>query len=273
VTFPSVQLTQGVNEIFVRYGETSTVSSLPVYVLYTPVPYITDLRIDGEPFVDGGIYPREPRERFFITGKAPNATSVEIRLRGDTQRHFAVVANGEFYILVEDATVTRGSQTNFKLRPGNHEIDIIASNATSTYHVKRIFIYDNGYPFAYDVQLIETTNGNATHDLAASPTVTSKELKVTGKVKVNRTTIQSPGQPPQTVPEYIYGTIDTSSGVGFRILVCRRFLLQPPIRALRRNWRQANMSSTNLSTNLRSMTTGTRELLSDSSIVPNHPEM
>ena len=215
VTFPSVQLTQGVNEIFVRYGETSTVSSLPVYVLYTPVPYITDLRIDGEPFVDGGIYPREPRERFFITGKAPNATSVEIRLRGDTQRHFAVVANGEFYILVEDATVTRGSQTNFKLRPGNHEIDIIASNATSTYHVKRKFIYDNGYPFAYDVQLIETTNGNATHDLAASPTVTSKELKVTGKVKVNRTTIQSPGQPPQTVPEYIYGTIDTSSGVDF----------------------------------------------------------
>jgi hypothetical protein len=209
VTFYNVQLTEGVNQIVVKYGDTSSVSSSPAYVLYTPIAVITDLQIDGETFVDGGIYPKVPKQRFFITGKAPNATEVEFRLKGDPQPHYAFVSNGEFFIMVEDAGLTSGSQTNFKLRPGNNEIDIIARNPTNTYYAKRTFIYDNGYPFAYDVKLIET-GSNKEHDLAFAPTVESQNLQVTGKLKVNLDTTSTP-----SVTEYVYGGIYPSTGADF----------------------------------------------------------
>jgi len=209
VTFFNVVLTEGLNQIVVKYGDTSSVSSAPAYVLYTPIAVITDLRIDGEPFADGGIYPKAPKQRFFITGKAPNATEVEFRLKGDPQPHFAFVSNGEFFIMVEDANLTSGSQTNFKIRPGNNELEIIARNPTNTYYAKRSFIYDNGFPFAYDVKLSETTlNPVVNHDLTYAPTVTTKSLRVSGKLKVNLDLSQLPA----TVPAYVYGEIRPSTG-------------------------------------------------------------
>ena len=212
VTFFNVQLTEGINRIVVKYGDTNSVASPPAYVLYTPIAVITDLQIDGEPFVDGGIYPKVPKQRFFITGKAPNATEVEFRLKGDPQPYYAFVSNGEFFIMVEDAGLTGGSQTNFKLRPGNNELDIIARNPTNTYYAKRTFIYDNGFPFAYDVKLIETNpNPNVVHDLAFAPTVESQDLKLTGRLKVNLDTTLTP-----PIPEYIYGGIFPSTGADFQ---------------------------------------------------------
>lgn len=210
VTFFNVQLTEGINQIIVKYGDTSSVSSPPAYVLYTPIAVITDLQIDGEPFADGGIYPKVPKQRFFITGRAPNATEVEFRLKGDPQPHYAFVSNGEFFIMVEDAGLTTGSQTNFKLRPGNNEIDIIARNPTNTYYAKRKFIYDNGFPFAYDVKLIELDGGAevAEHDLAFAPTVGKQSLRLRGKLKVNLDTTSTP-----PIPEYVYGGILPSTGV------------------------------------------------------------
>jgi len=242
ITFFNVPLTEGKNQIVVKYGDTNAVSSAPAYVLYTPVVSITDLQIDGVPFADGGVYPVVPKQRFFITGRAPNASEVEFRLEGDPRPHFATVTNGDFFIMLEDVNLTSGSQTDFKIRPGTNRLTIIARNASHTYYATRSFVYDNGKPFAYDVKLQELScdpldPNNCTvlreHDLAFSPTVQSTDLRLVGKLKVDL----DQSQLPTVVTKYVYGQLQASSGLSGSVtlnFVTDPSQLTPPLTGLTR---------------------------------------
>ncbi|GAB2721281.1 S-layer homology domain-containing protein [Paenibacillus thermoaerophilus] len=224
ITFFNVALTEGTNKITIYLGETTKTVSNSVFVLYSAITGITNLKIDGNSFMDGGIYPKEPKQRFLITGEASNALEVYAYVNGGTRPYYGQVNGGQFYFLVEDIGLTGSSQTDFKLRPGNNEIEIVAVNNTNSYRTKRTFIYDNGNPFVYDVKLKETSSG-VTHDLASEPTVTTTMLEVSGKMKVDLDLAQKPA----TVTKFTYGEIQTNfGGPGSPISNQYFFVTNPP---------------------------------------------
>jgi hypothetical protein len=158
ITFNNVTLTEGLNKVSIKLGDTSTIESAPAWAYFTPTTAITDLSIDGAPFLDNKIYPENPLNSTMIniSGKAPNAVDVQAYVLGDAMPKSAFFNNGEFFFIADDINKTT-STANFRVKPGDNPLTIIASNRSKSYQVEKNLIYDNGNPFAFNAAVRELT--------------------------------------------------------------------------------------------------------------------
>ncbi len=186
ISFQNVSLTEGLNKIVIKMGETSVVSSEPGWAYFTPTTNIKNLTINDEIFVDNKIYPDDPdfSTALEISGSSPNASEVLAYLYGDTTPKNAYFSGGEFFFIADDINKTN-STANFRLRPGDNLLTIIAKNATKNFEIDRNIIYDNGGPFAFGATIQglvknETVdidgNGDGSGDLYLDANLTSLEV-------------------------------------------------------------------------------------------------
>lgn len=216
ITFHDVALTEGKNRITIKVGVGSVVTSQPAYAYYVPVSNITDLKIDGEPLENNKILPTNPKQSLMITGLAPNANEVKAYVNTNQEPNYAVVRNGQFTFFAEDITLPPSRQTtSFDLTPGDNHLIIQARNNTNTYNSERDFIYDNGQPFAFQVNFQELDNSGApvagTTPLPLNqlttytPTLDASNgmVRLTANLKVDNA---------DTVTNYTYGILHINGG-------------------------------------------------------------
>lgn len=199
VIFNNVVLTEGLNRIVIKYGDTSIVSSRSGWAYFTPVTNITGLKFSGDDFVDGGIYPKSPPyTSLSITGKANNATQLQVYVTGMVYSP-TVFNRGDFTFITNTG---RPSDMNF--RPGDNEIRFLGQNNTNSYHLDRSFVYDNGRAFAYNAD-IDVTGAAvpARQKLVKVPTLvkdTATQANVQSLIKV-------PVSSTTNIPTYDYVNI------------------------------------------------------------------
>jgi hypothetical protein len=201
-SFKNVQLTTGLNRITIKYGTGGSIASSPSYAYYTPVTNITNLRINGDDFVNGGFYPKQPPySGVSITGTSSNATEVEATLQGSTFQPSAFV-NGEFTF------ITNTSRTNeLEFRPGDNNVTFAAKNATNFYTATRSFVFDNGQAFAYNAQIKLLGSAGSYQKLVDSPNLqdtTVADVDVTSSFKVPLTS--------SGVTQYVYADVSSTGG-------------------------------------------------------------
>lgn len=197
VTFPDVELTEGLNRIVVKLDGTSVISSVPGWVYFAPTVRIEEFEIDGEPWDEEKIYPENPNDTdtvIAINAKVYNTRNVSVYKYGDAR---------EIGLYPYDNTITvygerepRGpndivwQNADIYLKPGDNFLTFNASNYTYTYQIEKRLIYNNGDPFAYDVKIKDTGDY-----LAKNPSVSkddledgengSKKITIAGKLKLN----------------------------------------------------------------------------------------
>lgn len=201
VVFNNVLLTEGLNKITVKLGDTSVVSSAPAWVYYTPTTNLETINVNGVPFQDGKMYPENPQQSTMlnISGTAPNATEVKAYLYGDPVAKNAFFSNGSYFFLADD--INKPSSTAaFRLRPGDNPLTIMAVNNSRTYEIQKNLIYDNGKPFAFNAKIGELENdgtpvkdgsGNVIppQDLIKTPTVTKPKAQISAYLKDDLTAL------------------------------------------------------------------------------------
>ncbi|WNR44674.1 S-layer homology domain-containing protein [Paenibacillus roseipurpureus] len=205
-TFKNVQLTTGLNKITIKYGSSGSIASSPAYAYYTPVTNITNLKINGDDFVDGGFYPKQPPySGVSITGTSLNAMEVEASLQGNTFQPSAFI-NGDFTFITN---TNRPNELAF--RPGDNKVTFAAKNTTNFYTANRSFVFDNGQAFAYNAQVGLLQSGPTTivyEKLVDSPNLQDNsiaDISVNASFKVPR----SAGG----VTRYVYADV-FSTGMG-----------------------------------------------------------
>ncbi|MEB3102481.1 S-layer homology domain-containing protein [Ferviditalea candida] len=192
ITFNNVYLTDGLNKVVIKLGDSSVVESAPGWAYYTSTTNITDLRINGVAFNDNQFYPSDPAQSttLSISGKAPNATQVNAYLLGDSTAKTAYFSNGDFFFIADDINKTN-STANFKLKPGDNQITFVAENNNKNYQIQKNLIYDNGKPFAFDATINDgTVSGD--QKLITTPTVTKPNVTIKSKVKVDLNAVGDP---------------------------------------------------------------------------------
>lgn len=183
ISFKNVALTEGLNKITIKLGNTSVVSSSPGWVYFTPTTNIGDLKINGAPFIDTQFYPENPTQgsTVNITGLAPNASEVQAYVLGDPTPKSSYLNNGTFFFNADDINKVN-SIANFKLKPGDNPLTITAKNNTKTYTVDKNLIYDNGNPFAFEATIKDGTTTVA-KKLVTTPIVTTSNVEVSALLK------------------------------------------------------------------------------------------
>jgi hypothetical protein len=186
IWFNNVVLTEGLNQIIIKYGTTGAVASAPGWVFYTPVSNITGLKFNGSDFSNDQVYPSSPPyTNLQIEGLANNATFLEAIVNGQSYAP-SVFNNGSFTYVTN---TNRINDINF--RGGDNVIQFIATNSTNTYQTKRAFVYNDGKPFAYNVKagVIETPPATQTYpsSLIEEPSFSSSTsaIALQTKIKVN----------------------------------------------------------------------------------------
>lgn len=200
ITFNNVQLTEGLNKIVVKLGDSNSIASSPAWVYFTPTTTISDLTINDQPFLDGKFFPDVPSSSSAISikGKAPNASEVQVNVMGDTQTKNAFFSNGSFFFSADDANKA-GSAATFRLKPGDNVISMTARNAQRSYQTTKRFVYDNGKPFAFNAKISDNDPAipdPVKYDLISSPTINS--ASGTGQVDVStslKIDLNTSGQP------------------------------------------------------------------------------
>lgn len=189
VTFKNVALTEGLNKIIIKLGETSVISSAPAWVYFTPTTTLTTININGQPFQDGKMYPENPAQSTMlnIAGTAPNATEVKAYTEGNPNPINAYLNNGDFFFVADDVNNTQ-STANLRLRAGDNPLTVMAVNNTKTYQISKNLIYNNGLPFAFNAKIKELPSG-ASKDLISNPTVTSSRVNISALLKDDLTTL------------------------------------------------------------------------------------
>lgn len=194
IVFNNVMLTEGLNKIVIKLGETSVVSSASGWAYFTPTTTLSTLLINNSPFEDTKMYPENPAQSSIvnITGTAPNASEVRAYVEGDPAPKNAYLNNSQFYFVGDDINKL-GSTANLKLRPGDNPLTIMAVNNSKTFQVKKNLIYDSGKPFAFNAKITELKpdgSPNSTPmDLISSPTVTTSKVRVSAYLKDDLTTL------------------------------------------------------------------------------------
>ncbi len=201
IVFNNVQLTEGLNKITIKLGDSSVVSSAPAWVFYTPTTNIESFNINGLPFEDGKMYPENPGQSTLvnISGRAPNATEVKAYLDGDSTPKNAFFSGGEYFFLADDINKPSSTAT-FRLRPGDNPMTIMAVNNSKTYEIQKNLIYDNGKPFAFNARIGELDGaGNPVVDgfgnvvppqeLIKTPTVTKPKANISAYLKNDLTAL------------------------------------------------------------------------------------
>ena len=188
IEFSDVPLTEGLNKVVIKMSGSTTTESAPGWVYSTPVTNITNLKVNEEDFREDRFYPSDPGQSTIvnISGNAFNATEVEASLYGGTGAVSGYLNDGEFFFVGDDAT--EGTQTaNLFLNPGDNLITFFAHNNARTFQIQRNLIYDNGGPFAFDLEIYDE-NAPATPDperLILNPIIVDNTVTLSGLLKVN----------------------------------------------------------------------------------------
>lgn len=203
ITFKNVYLSDGLNKITIKLGETSVISSVPGWAYFTPVTNINSLKINTDTFEEGGMYPKNmtpnnPNTALTISGLASNATDVQAIVLGNSSPISNYFMNGAFGFSVEHVSKVNDSLANIFLNAGDNRITFIAKNNSNSYQLERNFVYDNGKPFAYNATITSDegspTPVTTTQKLMAQPVVTDSTVTLSGKIKA-----------PITVTSGVYG--------------------------------------------------------------------
>jgi hypothetical protein len=207
ITFSNVQLSEGLNKITLKYGASSTIDSLPGWAYFTPVPDISDLKINMAPFLNDGVYPTQaPYTNVVIEGSAPNATQVDATVGGVTYSASAL-NNGKFTFITNS-----GRSSDITFNPGDNLITFIAKNLTQAYTIDKPFVYDNGKAFAYDAK-IQAKGAASTTELYSFPTITKVGTEDNVSVKA---TIKNPITS-GTTPDYVSMDVTVVGKPNFKI--------------------------------------------------------
>ncbi|SDO62197.1 S-layer homology domain-containing protein [Paenibacillus sp. yr247] len=211
ITFENIRLTEGLNKIVIKYGSTSTIDSKPAWVYFTPVSNITNLKINGVDFIDGGMYPATgPYTNLTVTGNSNNAYQVDATVAGATYEA-TNFSSGIFTFLTNT-----GRASDLTLTPGDNQINFVAKNPTNFYTTTRNFIYNNGFGFAFNgnVRFKETATGNTDQPLVTVPSLSSasdNNIVFTTDLKNSKGNITSGS------PDYLYADISVvGSGTTLR---------------------------------------------------------
>ncbi|WP_193556260.1 S-layer homology domain-containing protein [Paenibacillus ginsengarvi] len=192
IVFKNVLLTEGLNKIVVKLGDTSVISSAPGWVYFTPTTTLTTFNINGQPFQDGKMYPENPGQSTVlnISGTAPNATEVKAYTEGNPNPINAYLNSGEFFFIADDVNNTQ-STANLRLRAGDNPLTIMSVNNTKTYQMSKNLIYNNGLPFAFNAKITELplSSPPTTKDLIKNPTVTTPKVNISALLKDDLTTL------------------------------------------------------------------------------------
>jgi hypothetical protein len=163
--FQNVDLSEGINRIAVVLDTGSKPESLPVYVNYSAVTTISNLKIDGRAFSSGMIVPNNNSMAtglgmMFVEGFAPNATEVigySTKTPAGDRSDFLLPLTGQFSF-----SSGHDQLAELKLRPGDNDMTIVASNAFKTYRADRQFVYNSGEAFLYNTVIQSVYNANTT---------------------------------------------------------------------------------------------------------------
>ncbi|WP_127581175.1 S-layer homology domain-containing protein [Paenibacillus koleovorans] len=201
IQFKNVRLTEGLNKIVVKLGDTSVVASAPAWVYYTPTTNLETLTINGVTFEDNKLYPDNPMQSTIvnIAGTAPNATEVKAFLEGDPAPKNAFFSNGDFFFLADDINKPV-STAAFRLKPGDNPMTIVAVNNSKTFQVQKNLIYDNGKPFAFNAKIgeldtngapsqLDTSGNPIKHDLIRTPMITTPKAEISAYLKDDLTAL------------------------------------------------------------------------------------
>ncbi|MDB5053310.1 MAG: S-layer protein, partial [Bacilli bacterium] len=153
ITFNNVALTEGLNQITLKMGNGSIVSSAPQWAYFTPTTNITDLTVNTAPWVDSQSYPKaaNPNSTVTISGKAINATSVVVTIGNSAPKTvFLSAGTGVFFFTADNKPKTTAT---FQISAGDNPITIVAKNSTKSYQVKKNLIYDDGQPYAFNANI------------------------------------------------------------------------------------------------------------------------
>ncbi|MDF2722020.1 MAG: S-layer y protein, partial [Paenibacillus sp.] len=194
IMFQKVSLTEGLNKIVIKLGDTSVISSAPGWVYYTPTTTLTTFNINDVPFEDGKMYPENPSRstELKISGTAPNATEVVAYMEGNPNPINAYINDGQFSFLADDVNNPQ-SIANLRLRAGDNKMTIMALNSTKTksYQISKNLIYDNGLPFAFNAKIMEQPGGVIGKDLISNPTVTTSRVNISALLKDDLTVLNT----------------------------------------------------------------------------------
>ncbi|WP_166243591.1 S-layer homology domain-containing protein [Paenibacillus turpanensis] len=203
MTFSSVKLTQGLNEIYIKYGDPNTVASSAAYVYYTPTTNITNLKFNDADFIGGttDIYPKTAPATPYISGMSPNADSITATLVGNTTKlEGPKDTQGNFSIFL--------SRTGSPIKAGDNQIKIVAQNPTNSSYVTRSFVYDDGDAFAFEGQMDNVLG--ATDPAAFSPLFGETTLQVTSPSVRFKSYLKVPLETNAGVTEMKYNFVEVS---------------------------------------------------------------
>jgi hypothetical protein len=196
ITFQSVDLTEGLNKIVLKYGSGSTtVDSEIGWVYYTPTTTITNLKIGEEQAKDNTFYPstyNSSNTAVIIAGTASNANIVAAYNIGmDSFEKNSYPDNDGLFYLIGDESVDQeyaDSPGVVALRGGDNFIRFEARNPSNTYKLEKNLIYNNGKPFPYQTMLYPTTLATPGVDnlLVRQLSVNTDDLTLKTKLKVNK---------------------------------------------------------------------------------------
>ncbi|WP_181592652.1 S-layer homology domain-containing protein [Paenibacillus sp. YN15] len=195
ITFQSVDLTEGLNKVVLKYGSGSTtVDSEIGWVYYTPTTTITNLKIGEEQVKDNGFYPstyNSSNTAVIISGKATNASIVGAYNMGmDSYEKNSYPDNDGLFYLIGDESVDQkyaDSPGVLALRGGDNYIRFEARNSSNTYKLEKNIIYNNGKPFPFQTMLYPLGGSSGTDYLMARQlTATTDQLTLSTKLKVNK---------------------------------------------------------------------------------------
>lgn len=197
ITFDSVDLSEGLNKVVLKLGDSSTslVLSNPGWVYFTPSTSVTELKVNEADFVKDMIYPQvfdSGSTVVVISGRADNANEVTVYNEGmdSFEKSSSPDNDGIFYFQGDESVNNEyaDSPNVIAMRGGDNYLKFKAFNDSNTYKTEKNFIYNNGKPFPYLTKLIKTSdttiddNDLIVRDLAAFDT---ENLTLQTKLKVD----------------------------------------------------------------------------------------
>lgn len=208
ISFNNVYLTDGLNQITLKFGQDTTViSSVPAWAYYTSTTNISDLQINGDPLVDvvypfngTGMFPKTPPYTgVTITGNANNANGIEATFNGNDYQPTSFYRNKFTYI------ANTGRTNDLNLVPGDNKVSFYSANDVNSYSMQRKFIYDNGKAFAFNARVAEY------HGAASKPLVETPTIETLGNRNVTFTALLKTALSKDTfnnsVTDYVYADI------------------------------------------------------------------
>lgn len=195
ITFQSVDLSEGLNKVVLRLGETSGIFSNPAWVYFTPTTTLSDIEVNDVAFVPDTIYPvgyNEGESAIVIKGKSNNSDVVSAYNVGmDSFAKTSAPDNDSTFYFIGDESINKeyaNSPQVIALRGGDNYIEFEAKNSSNNYKIEKNLIYDSGKPFPYLTKLVETgdsTSGDGSLLVRSLNSFDTQSLTLSTKVKAD----------------------------------------------------------------------------------------